>query len=291
MGQPVRHHRPHPGQISPDRRVAGVQGRRPRQKFKRRLGVSPSDLGDCRLVQPVRIRMRCLRGDDKPSREEHPDENLPGPDPSALHNEWTAHAVRWPEVLAVAAGERLERETGFEPATPSLEGSRSSQLSYSRLPVTLHTLALKTAGATLQFGVPLPRNPAARPTAPGSTHGGERRIRTSEGMSQQIYSLPPLAAWVSPQIPRRAARRARSSSEARSGGAGGGNRTPDPLITNQLLYLLSYASRQSPSIFKGLPLGKSFLRTSRKGRRIHPLPVKGMHSIPTTESLSTPTRV
>ena len=25
-------------------------------------------------------------------------------------------------------------------------------------------------------------------------------------------------------------------------GAGGGNRTPDPLITNQLLYLLSYAS-------------------------------------------------
>ena len=29
--------------------------------------------------------------------------------------------------------EKMERETGFEPATPSLEGSRSSQLSYSRL--------------------------------------------------------------------------------------------------------------------------------------------------------------
>ena len=27
----------------------------------------------------------------------------------------------------------LERETGFEPATPSLEGLRSSQLSYSRI--------------------------------------------------------------------------------------------------------------------------------------------------------------
>ena len=27
----------------------------------------------------------------------------------------------------------IKRETGFEPATPSLEGSRSSQLSYSRL--------------------------------------------------------------------------------------------------------------------------------------------------------------
>ena len=31
----------------------------------------------------------------------------------------------------------MERETGFEPATPSLEGSRSSQLSYSRLRHTL----------------------------------------------------------------------------------------------------------------------------------------------------------
>ena len=30
--------------------------------------------------------------------------------------------------------------------------------------------------------------------------GGERRIRTSEGERQQIYSLPPLAAWVSPLI-------------------------------------------------------------------------------------------
>ena len=27
--------------------------------------------------------------------------------------------------------------------------------------------------------------------------GGGRWIRTTEGMSQQIYSLPPLAAWVS----------------------------------------------------------------------------------------------
>ena len=30
-------------------------------------------------------------------------------------------------------GEWVERETGFEPATPSLEGSCSSQLSYSRV--------------------------------------------------------------------------------------------------------------------------------------------------------------
>src|SRR6185312_7594499 len=39
---------------------------------------------------------------------------------------------------------------------------------------------------------PPPRNcPATRKT------GGGRWIRTTEGVSQQIYSLPPLAAWVS----------------------------------------------------------------------------------------------
>ena len=33
-----------------------------------------------------------------------------------------------------ARAAHLERETGLEPATPSLEGWRSSQLSYSRKP-------------------------------------------------------------------------------------------------------------------------------------------------------------
>jgi hypothetical protein len=44
-------------------------------------------------------------------------------------------------------------------------------------------------------------------------------------LSQQIYSLPPLATRESLQV-----------------GAGGRNRTPDLLITSQLLYLLSYTS-------------------------------------------------
>ena len=48
---------------------------------------------------------------------------------------------------------------------------------------------------------------------------GESRIRTCEGVHQQIYSLPSLAAWVSPQH-----------------WADGGIRTPDQLITNQLLW-------------------------------------------------------
>jgi hypothetical protein len=32
---------------------------------------------------------------------------------------------------------------------------------------------------------------------PREGSGGRRRIRTFEGVSQQIYSLPPLATWVS----------------------------------------------------------------------------------------------
>src|SRR5579883_1906677 len=36
--------------------------------------------------------------------------------------------------------------------------------------------------------------------SPLSSDGGGRWIRTTEGVSQQIYSLPPLAAWVSLRI-------------------------------------------------------------------------------------------
>ncbi len=36
----------------------------------------------------------------------------------------------------------------------------------------------------------------SRATGLPSTTGGGGRIRTYEGISQQIYSLPPLAAWV-----------------------------------------------------------------------------------------------
>ena len=57
----------------------------------------------------------------------------------------------------------VERETGFEPATFSLEGWRSTNWA---------TPALLC---------------------------GESRIRTCEGKNQQIYSLSSLAAWVSPQ--------------------------------------------------------------------------------------------
>src|SRR5690554_7440412 len=63
-----------------------------------------------------------------------------------------------------AAGGAMERETGIEPA-PSAWKAEVLPLNYSR---------------------------AAR-----NICGGGRWIRTTEGVSQQIYSLPPLAAWVS----------------------------------------------------------------------------------------------
>ena len=58
--------------------------------------------------------------------------------------------------------------------------------------------------------------------------GGRGWIRTIEAEKQQIYSLPPLAT--------------RELSHIQINGAGGRTRTPDLLITNQLLYQLSYTS-------------------------------------------------
>ena len=73
--------------------------------------------------------------------------------------------------------------------------------------------------------------------------GGRGWIRTTEAEKQQIYSLPPLAtrelvhigsAFDPGQIP---------GFVAGEDGAGGRTRTPDLLITNQLLYQLSYTSK------------------------------------------------
>lgn len=65
----------------------------------------------------------------------------------------------------------MERETGIEPA-PSAWKAEVLPLNYSR------------AGNCM----------------PQRETGGGRWIRTTEGVSQQIYSLPPLAAWVSLQL-------------------------------------------------------------------------------------------
>ena len=70
-------------------------------------------------------------------------------------------------------------------------------------------------------------------------NGGERRIRTFEDIRRQIYSLIPLATWVSlqprkvNQIPTQA---------VLESGAGEGTRTHDLRFTKPLLYQLSYSS-------------------------------------------------
>src|SRR4029079_2765613 len=73
----------------------------------------------------------------------------------------------------------MERETGIEPALVAWKAT-VLPLNYSR-PGILQTV-LKQPTKT--------RNAIEK-------LGGGRWIRTTEGMSQQIYSLPPLAAWVS----------------------------------------------------------------------------------------------
>lgn len=57
-------------------------------------------------------------------------------------------------------------------------------------------------------------------------NSGESRIRTYEGVRQQIYSLPQLATLVSPHY----------LYFQKTYRADGGIRTPDQLITNQLLW-------------------------------------------------------
>ena len=93
----------------------------------------------------------------------------------------------------------LERETGLEPATPSLEGWCSSHLSYSREKLP-NPSRVQDAVSRIVPGL-LGR--VAASSCHGSDHGsggaagGERRIRTSVGQGQQIYSLPRLTASVS----------------------------------------------------------------------------------------------
>src|SRR5947207_13971232 len=69
----------------------------------------------------------------------------------------------------------VERGTGFEPATTSLEGWCSA----TELPPQIFFDSNHFRTVRLEKNV-----------------GGQGGIRTPEGVSQQIYSLPPLAAWV-----------------------------------------------------------------------------------------------
>ena len=70
--------------------------------------------------------------------------------------------------------------------------------------------------------------------------GGRGWIRTIEAKSQQIYSLPPLATRE--LSPMSSCKEVCENCTLQANGAGERTRTPDLLITNQLLYQLSYTS-------------------------------------------------
>ena len=133
----------------------------------------------------------------------------------------------------------MERETGIEPATNSLEGCDSTT---ELLPPTRLTCSLSSAASGRPAAsVSLARR--ARLASPQNrSRSRERKMVAREGLEpskplgRQIYSLLRLTASLPRQssvvivvssVPRRSARRC---------GAGEGIRTPDLLITNQLLY-------------------------------------------------------
>jgi hypothetical protein len=80
---------------------------------------------------------------------------------------------------------------GFEPTTASLEGWNS-------------TTELRPPILSAEYSVLRTEHPSIlrRCSALGTRNseltcfGGQARIRTLEDISQQIYSLPPLATWV-----------------------------------------------------------------------------------------------
>ena len=84
----------------------------------------------------------------------------------------------------------LERVKGIEPSSPAWKAG-ALPLSYTRV-ITSVVLppALSPAGSSCSAGL-----------------SGECRIRTYEDRSQQIYSLSPLTAWVTPLVVRAASPR------------------------------------------------------------------------------------
>jgi hypothetical protein len=80
---------------------------------------------------------------------------------------------------------------GFEPTTASLEGWNSTT---ELRPPFSYFPSLTPSSSQRFFGVHPARPHTSSPAR--AKLGGQARIRTLEDISQQIYSLPPLAAWV-----------------------------------------------------------------------------------------------
>ena len=98
---------------------------------------------------------------------------------------------------------------------------------------------------------PLPYQGSALPLSYNSKENkscGQRWIRTTEGVSQQIYSLPHLATLVTSLVLSAAVSRSglNPSSSESAFRADGGIRTHDQLITNQLLWPTELHRQYSP---------------------------------------------
>jgi hypothetical protein len=124
----------------------------------------------------------------------------------------------------------MERETGIEPATNSLEGCDST------------TELLPPVAATRQLSMDASGNHTTRDNGKHQKMVERGGFEPPKDEVRQIYSLLPLAAQ---QSLRSASARSSQLEAAVSclTGAGDGTRTRDLLITNQLLYQLSYASK------------------------------------------------
>ena len=140
----------------------------------------------------------------------------------------------------------MERETGIEPASLAWK-ARVLPLNYSRI-----------SDPQAAFAKP---PILGRPCVSHSQIGGGGWIRTSVGVSQQIYSLPPLAtraplrtiSHYSLKIQANTTRglinsiyctrllRATRINPPQNTGAAGGDRTHDPWLRRPILYPLSYS--------------------------------------------------
>ena len=72
--------------------------------------------------------------------------------------------------------------------------------------------------------------------------GGGRWIRTTEGIASRFTVCPLWPLGNSPMFSSRSTLKSKPGESVLTCGAGGRTRTPDLLITNQLLYRLSYTS-------------------------------------------------
>ena len=145
----------------------------------------------------------------------------------AFDQNWTGDPFLTKEVLypwaTKAKSHNLERKTGLEPATWSLEGFRSTKWATSanwQQNIENKTSVFTTSPVVLW----------------GEKDSNLRRLR------QQIYSLPHLTALVSPHVISKFQRTTELACirPFPKLWADGRDRTADQLITNQLLYQLSY---------------------------------------------------